>query len=254
MCFHDTYTTYAVSSTAAWVTLLSPNEVQNLAKELRLELLHQQAKLGRGQISNFDEYSHLLRDHELEQALNNTFNYDGKKMLELSYDLWRSFTFETQKRWLEKFISEDRSKCLSSTLSKSQWRHINKYFPSVKHLIGFSDKSGPNCFATTLAARLEVKEARKVSGLWLQSETFLREIENRGYQKSGLQATEHLPDGSILIWQNNSSIQHACFYLGDELVFNKDAQSWFAPRQILRLKTALANWSEDNLEVQVYTL
>jgi hypothetical protein len=258
--FHDAYTTYAVNSQATWVTLLSSRQVQELPEELKLELLQLQAKLGRGQIYSFDEYKSFLKDDELRQALNATFDYEGKTMLELNHTLWNNFSFETQKNWLAKFISEDRSDCLSSTLSKSQWQHINKHYPAVKHLIGFAEKSGSNCFATVLAGTLDIEKAKIVSSLWLQRETFLREIEKQGYKKTNL-TRSNLLEGSILVWQNDKglvqglseSVQHACLYLGEDLVFNKDAQGWFAPRQILSLETVLQNWQDEDLKVQVFT-
>lgn len=235
------------------MTLLNTNELQSFSKELRLELLQLQAKLGRGQIYTFDDYKNLLTEGELEQAQVYTFDYERKTMLELNHALWHSFSFETQKHWLANFVSEDRVDCLSSTLSEKEWQAINKRHPGVKHLIGFSDSSGLNCFATTLAALLDVEKARSVSSLWLQCETFLREIEKRGYQKSKLEVNANLPDGSILLWQNDKDIQHACFYLGNGLVFNKDAQTWFAPRQILRLETVLQTWCGENLTTEVWT-
>jgi hypothetical protein len=254
LSFHDSYATYAVTLEALWVTLLSSEEFGALPKELHLELRQLQAKLGRGQIYSFDDYKALLQPSELELTHSHTFDYQGLLRLELSYPLWHSFSFETQKHWLATFVSEDRNDCLSGQLSKRQWRQINKRLPAIQHLLGFSDKSGPNCFATVLAALLDIDVAKHISSLWLQSETFLREIKKRGYQKSHFRVTEHLPESSILIWHNNTHVQHTCLYLGDGLVFNKDAQSWFAPRQILRLENVLKTWSEDKLDVQVYSL
>lgn len=251
LSFHDSYTTYAISSEATWVTLLHSQELQNFPEEIRLELLQLQAKLGRGQIYIFDDYKDLLKDDELEQAQIYTFDFEGKMMLELNHTLWHNFSFETQQRWLAKFISEDRSDCLSGTLSKNKWEHINKHFPALKHLLGFTDRSGPNCFATTLAAMLDVEQAKNISSLWLQTETFLRAIQERGYKKSDPSPNENLPQGSILVWEDKQSLQHACLYLGEGLVFNKDAQTWFAPRQILKLESALNNWKE--FQVYAYT-
>lgn len=232
LSFHDSYTTYAVSSQATWVTLLSSTDFESFSKELRLEPLQLQTKLGRG------------------QAQNETSDVEGKTMLELSYKLWHSFSFETQKRWLEKFISEDRADCLSGTLSKKEWRAINKRYPGVNQIVRFTDRSSPNCFATTLAAMLKVEQAKSVSSLWLQRETFSREIEKRGYKKVA-QNTSDLPDSSTPVWENDNGIQHACFYLGDDLVFNKDAQAWFAPRQILRLESVLESWQDFQVSVYV---
>lgn len=195
LSFHDSYTTYNIGSEAKWVTLLSSAELQSLPDKERLELLQLQAKLSRGQIYNFDEYKHILKASELEQAHKHSFEFEGKRMLELNYTLWHNFSFKMQKLWLAKFISEDRNDCLSSTLSKTQWRHINKRYPAIKHLVGFADRSGSNCFATTLVATLDVEEAKSVSSLWLQTETFLRAIQDRDYKKSGLEASENLPEG-----------------------------------------------------------
>jgi hypothetical protein len=254
LSFHDSYATYAIIPEAPWVTLLSSEAFLALPKELHLELHQLQAKLGRGQIYNFDDYKALLQPSELELTHSHTFDYQGLLRLDLSYPLWHSFSFETQKRWLATFISEDRNDCLSGQLSKRQWRQINKRFPAIQHVLGFPGNSGPNCFATVLAALYERDLAKHISSLWLQRETFLREIKKQGYQKSLLRITEHLPESSILIWHNNTHIQHTCLYLGDGLVFNKDAQSWSAPRQILKLETVLKTWSEDKLDVQVYSL
>jgi hypothetical protein len=250
LSFHDSYTTYNVGSEIKWVTLLGNTKLQNLSRELKLELLQLQAKFGRRQIYPFDDYKVFLKADELKQALESTFEFEGKEMLELNHTLWQSLSFETQKQWLVKFISEDRSDCLSGRLSKSQWQHINKHHPAIKHLIGFTEKSGANCFATTLAAMLEVEQARSVASLWLQAETFLRVIGEHGYKKSDLEPDKNLPESSILIWENDQGVQHACCYLGDGLVFNKDAQTWFAPRQILKLETVLDNWHE--FDVFVY--
>jgi hypothetical protein len=244
LSFHDAYTTYRAASEINWVTLLSTAELNNLPEDTRLELLKLQVHLGRGQIYSFDNHKNLLKADEFEKALESTFKFEGKRMLELNHTLWHSFSFETQKHWLGKFISEDRSDCLSGTLGKNQWRHINKKHPAIKHLLGFAEKSGANCFATTLAVMLEVEQAKSVSSLWLQTESFLRTLQEHGYRRSSLEPNEHLPEGSILIWENDQGLQHACFYLGEGLVFNKDAQGWFAPRQILSLESVLKNWQE----------
>jgi hypothetical protein len=250
LSFHDSYGTYNVKPEGAWVMLLNNHQFQTLPDTLRLELLQLQASLGRGQVYKFDEYKDLLEDSELEQAQRQIFFCEEKTMLELNHTLWNSFSFETRKRWLKQFVSEDRSECLSGQLSKKEWQSINKRCPPIKHLVGFVDSSGPNCFATTLAALLDVEKAKGISSLWLQRETFLREIEKRGYQKSELEVNANLPGGSILVWQNDNGLQHACLYLGDGLVFNKDAQAWFAPRQILNLETVLESWRE--FDVCVY--
>jgi hypothetical protein len=192
-----------------------------------------------------------LSDLDIEQVHAYTFDFEGKQMLESSHTLWQHFSFETQKRWLSTFITEDRSECLSCQLNKVQWTRINKRYPAIKALLGFADKSGPNCFATTLAGFLDIEKAKNVAALWMQTETFLRVIKESGYHRTQLEANNNIPDASILLFHNEGELHHACLYLGEGLVFNKDAQSWFAPKQILALETLLENWNDCSVSVYV---
>jgi hypothetical protein len=85
---------------------------------------------------------------------------------------------------------------------------------------------------------------------WLQPQTLLRLLEQRGY---GEQITSHLEPNDVLIWKEGEQVVHACAYLGNGLVLNKDSQAWYAPRQVLPLEVVLERWNEAILVQSVYS-
>jgi hypothetical protein len=60
--------------------------------------------------------------------------------------------------------------------------------------------------------------------------------------------------GDVLVWFDSSvQPQHACTVIAPGLVLNKDAQRWSAPRQVLGLEHVLENWSENRLDIRVFS-
>ena len=78
--------------------------------------------------------------------------------------------------------------------------------------------------------------------------TLERELHARGFVERPLTAA--LEPDAVIVWRGaDGAAAHACVSLGAELVLNKNAQGWYAPRQILTLETVLESWLEDGLEV-----
>ena len=60
--------------------------------------------------------------------------------------------------------------------------------------------------------------------------------------------------GAVLLWRDHESVlQHAAVSLGDGLVFHKEAQTWWTPRQVVRLEDVFDRWQEAG-EVEVVSL
>jgi hypothetical protein len=47
-------------------------------------------------------------------------------------------------------------------------------------------------------------------------------------------------------------MQHACYVCASGLALNKNAQAWFAPRQILPLSHIMTAWQEPQLHITLY--
>ncbi len=58
--------------------------------------------------------------------------------------------------------------------------------------------------------------------------------------------------GQVLVWRDdNVRVQHAAVSLGEGFVLHKEAQGWYAPRQVSRLDETLTRWQDDG-KVSVY--
>ena len=129
-------------------------------------------------------------------------------------------------------------------------------YHSIRALAGtFPQRSGANCFSTTLAAITHHPgTAMTIADFWLHQEPFLEGLEQRGYRLLK-DMTTLKPDARdlVLIWNDQQGKpQHACYLIGNGLVLNKNSQSWFAPRQILHIETVLNEWKNDPFEIVFY--
>ena len=251
--FRDSYATYHVSSDANRVAFLSSAEFDSLRPESQQALLTMQCKMNRGQVYSWEKVAPFLGGC-IEQAETRSVRIEGKKFLVLDTKIWQLLQKNMQQAWLIYFVGEDHpAVCLSPTLSEADWAEIP--YSSIRTLAGtFPIRSGANCFSTTLAAITQDPDtAITIADFWLHQEPFLKGLERRGYE----QTKEKLqPDARdlVLVWNNQEgNAQHACYLIGNELVLNKNSQSWFSPRQILKLVTVLKEWSNNQFEVVLYS-
>lgn len=257
--FCDSYMTWAVQAQATLVVLLSPTEFRTLPHAIQQTLMHWQWQFGRGQVYDTHAIRPLLTVNEWAaiQAYALFATPDGDKVA-LDYALWHTMARPTQWRWLEHFLTQDRKACVCNTFTNEQWNHVAmQHGPYIRHLAGsFASSSGPNCFSTTLAAATRSYEtATTIAAGWLSQVPFARGLAARGYTldtRTGV--TTSLPARTILVWvDEHDTMQHACYVLDAGLVLNKDAQTWYAPRQLLPMAAVIEQWQEDNLRILVYS-
>lgn len=251
----DTYGFYTMDRKGLEVAFLTPAEFWELPEAGRQELMALQAERGRGQIYT-DSWLRKL-EISLPSAGRDRFAQPDGSRFALRHDAWWALTPAERRRWLHQFVSQDRISCLSGDLDEDGWARLTEqHGPQIRLLAGtFAPHSGPNCLGTVLAAATRSPHlALSIAGHWLHPEVFLRGLAERGYQATDLPAeADAMPAGAVINFVDESGrVQHAAYYLGDGLVLNKDAQSWFTPRQILRLPDFLHAWSEDGLAHQIY--
>lgn len=252
----DSYRLYEMDRKGMEVALLTPAEFWELSEEARQELMALQAARGRGQI--YPEA--FLRKAEatlLSGARDRIATDDGTRFA-LRYDAWWALSPEERRRWLLHFVSENRNSCLSGQLSAEQWERIDRvHGPQIRLLAGtLSPVSGPNCFATALAAVTPNSTlGLSILGHWLHPEPFLRGLAERGFGPSNVPAeAESMAEGSVILFFDESKrLQHAAYYLGEGLVLNKDGQGWHIPRQIRPVAELLESWLADGMQAQTYS-
>ncbi len=245
--YRDAYLTYRVSKEAEFVALLKPEEFRALAREIQAELIALQTQLERGQLYKLEVVRDVLG--QIPAFLEQDIFADH---FVLRFDVWNDFTPEIRYRWLATYVSLERQNCLSSLLPENTWAALPE---QVRILAGtFSNSSGANCFATVIAGLTpDSPESTRISNLWVLEHEFLKALTARGFHDAG-KLELPVKANSVITWLNSSGkIIHACLMLEFDLVLNKDAQSWFAPRQILKLEDVLESWTEDAFEIRFWT-
>lgn len=250
----DSYTTYAVAPPGKWVALLTPTEFDALPTKTQQHLLTEQCQLGRGQVYRWEQVEHLLQPC-IEAAKSRSVTMNGERYFLLDSKIWQLLGDDARHHWLIAFITQDNPPtCLSATLTNQDWSWIAS--PIIQNLAGtFALESGANYFSTTLAAITHNTEtATTIANFWLHQEPFFDGLARRGYvlQSSEIDFSKELRD-VVLVWQDgNGRAQHACYLIGNRLVLNKNAQTWFSPRQMLTLRTVLDEWADEGFSVVAY--
>lgn len=252
----DSYNIYAVPHTATWVALIPAQAFSALPRATQDHINELQWQLGRGQIYAMSVVRDLLQEWPaaLERAESHAFATPDGDKLALQHDFWWSLPPAARDRWLRWYVAQDRAECLSAQLAPEIWAAIAQHGgPHLNALAGsFASHSGPNCLGTTLAALAPDMSA--LADLWVHQAPFLRTLQHQRYQPQPLPDTlAAIPAGAVLVWQNAQQIvQHACFIVAPGLALNKDAQGWFAPRQILPIAQIVANWADADLSLHLY--
>lgn len=104
------------------------------------------------------------------------------------------------------------------------WRACRDVLPRAEELAGtFAERSGPNCFATVLAAA-----GAGDDDAWLLQPAFedwLRTACTRG-------GRDDRP-GTVLVWRDGEGlVQHAAVTIGDGWAMEKPAQTWWTARGV----------------------
>ncbi|HEU4324426.1 MAG TPA: hypothetical protein VFS21_14830, partial [Roseiflexaceae bacterium] len=173
------------------------------------------------------------------------------RLLGLDSSLWRALDPSQQWRWIEWFVLQQ-----ASPYSVLPLDAVQGCPPAVEDLANtFCAHSGPNCFATTLAAITPDRaSAQLISQLWLTADAFLHGLAQRGYRDQQTSTIEpaDLTD-AVVVWADQAGEpRHACYVITAGIALNKDSQTWYAPRQLVDLAEIIGVWAEDGYRLSVY--
>lgn len=157
---------------------------------------------------------------------------------------WRALERTGQRRELLARLTADRLPCRRAELTRAQWQQASRRAPELRRWAGsWAAHSGPNCFGAVMAA-CGVPAAGEV---WMMVAPFVRWLAETAGPEEHLDppAADPAP-GTVLLWRDAAGTpQHAALALGDGWLYQKESQSWTAPRQIMRWAEVAPRWQDE---------
>lgn len=129
-------------------------------------------------------------------------------------------------------------------VSDRAWDHARQVVPGAQTLAGTfpTAGSGPNCFATVVAAAdgITSREGTVTADEWMRTDDFAAWLSRRTAPWTG--TGRDAAPGTVLTWTENGHLAHAALTLGDGWVLNKPSQSWSSPRLVWTTRDLVQSW------------
>lgn len=156
----------------------------------------------------------------------------GKRVLVLTYEIWKSLGAAFQQKWfrkrLDELLAEYPSVAVTEAFAWPEGVSLAKRKLIETYAGRIAERSGPNCFATALALAIGGPASPAILQQWMHEAPFLRTLESIGYVGIGRDA--NLQTDDIVVWLNREGHHvHAAYVLTEELLFQKYGQNWFDP-------------------------
>lgn len=236
----DTYASFRVSREATWVTRMASSLLDELPPENRYQLLAEQRTLGRDLVYTVAEVESLLPPEVIER---HAWQADDGRLIAMHGALWATLTEAAKWRWITGFVT--RYATPYAIVPATQVPTLAPWVAAAANT--FCASNGPNCFSTALAAATpDAALAESISSLWLTAEGFVEGLAQRGYREYPA-ADEHLlvADTIVVWWDDERVARHACTIIADGIALNKEAQTWYAPRQLVPIEAVIAAWADE---------
>lgn len=139
---------------------------------------------------------------------------------------WRTADVDADVARLVRYLEEGRRRSRHHEVEEGAWRDVREVLPGARRLAGsFPGRSGPNCFATVMAA----------AGVTGAEETWmLREPFEEWLAASTVRSGGDDQPGTVMVWRSpDGLVQHAAVVLGDGYALHKPSQGWQSPTKVL---------------------
>lgn len=211
--------THAVVADKSWIETL-PVEEQH-------KILSTQVKTERGLTVPTEFIIDRLNEFPANYIVNEHVVIQRQMWENLSQSLKEYLLTNMVYEWWDKGDCEDIPEWLPSFL---------KRFANT-----FGSIQGANCFAAVV---FSISEGQQEWFLyeWTQQKTFMRKLQQYNYIIN--HGTE-LQKEDVVIWKDDQgTIQHAAYYLGKELFFNKHGQTIFNPWKLISREELYKEWED----------
>ena len=168
--------------------------------------------------------------HDIEK-IPSSYVVNGHVVIQRS--MWEKLNEAIKEQLLTTMVYEwwDKGECEESP--KSLPSFLEPFANTFGHF------QGANCLAAVLFAISKGKQEWFIYE-WIHQKTFLEKLKQYRYEEF---LDEGLHQGDIVIWKDeNAVVQHAAYYIGEGLFFNKHGQTMFNPWKILSKEQLYREW------------
>jgi hypothetical protein len=248
-----TFSPWNLEDSVKFVAVIPNDRFDSLGKDLEQRMLELQHDLCRDNLHEIKELNRFI--DELDESERNrcivtleqmTFYVKGEAWVAFRRNHWQKLPWEFRKKILVEMAESYNGEGIQQRMDANAYAErafIQSYVDQ------FPSESGPNCFATALAAITENRiSADWIIQQWIHSETFIMGIQQRGYEKIN-ENTDwkqiDLKADDIIVWVNKERLPiHASAALSEVDVFNKDGQTMFNPWLIRNFHELAGYWDE----------
>ncbi|NYE95862.1 hypothetical protein FHU41_002112 [Psychromicrobium silvestre] len=230
----DTFEIYQVPVGFVCI-LLGEEEFNGLSRTTRSKLIRGQIHLERGLTPTVRSSPHDIRSEATQQG-------DGHRFV-----WWQSLLKGHEEPVLDAYLRDGRRPSRHSEVPERLWEAAQAVLPQARSLAGtFPLLSGPNCFATVMAAA-GVPGAAEVWMLQQPFEDWLQEFTVPG-------GADEVP-GTVLVWRSPEGlVQHAAITIGGGYALHKPSQGWMSPRKVLTVPEVIASSRQPGRRLARYRL
>ncbi|WP_042148258.1 hypothetical protein [Paucisalibacillus sp. EB02] len=211
---------------AQYVIIAEKEWIEGISEEKKRLILNSQVESERGlvlsitYIQEIDKIpsSYLVNEHVVIQR-----------------SMWEKLEESFKEQLLTTMVNEWWNEGECEELPKSLPSFLKPFANTFSHL------QGANCLAAVLFAISKGKQEWFIYE-WIHQKTFLEKLKQYHYEEF---LDEGLHQGNIVIWKDeNAIIQHAAYYIGEGLYFNKHGQTIFNPWKILTKEKLYKEWEQ----------
>ncbi|ULG71596.1 hypothetical protein [Macrococcus brunensis] len=143
----------------------------------------------------------------------------------ITQKFWRSLTSTTQQKLIHLYDEKIEEIDISG---------LPERFQQLHHV--FPEEHGGNCFA---AALYGVADEPSLLDEWVHSQSFLDMLERNHFKRF-----DRATKDSVLVFEHDGVVVHACYVIDDEYCFNKSGQTFFNPWHIARIGKVVEDWHD----------
>ncbi|MBM7578690.1 hypothetical protein [Jeotgalibacillus terrae] len=228
---NNSYMYWALEKGVSSVIVADPLWLNSLPDQIKAKLLECQLHNRKGLIfpeEMFPSINFIPEEH--------IFHVQNKRYVVIQKALWSSFGEEVRKDVMMNY-AQLWDAWQADPLPSNSPTHLKNYANR------FSDQHGANCLA---AAIYSATGDETVIHTWMKQDQFAEALNKSEYK---LTHDGQLAEDIVTWVDEQDVIQHAAFYLGDSLYFNKNGQTCFNPWKIVRDDELEREWGAFNRRV-----